>query len=331
MSSEEKTKIKRKYVRKDPSKKKFKTDSALVLNHAVKDSALVLPNHAAIVAELVPSPATEKPEPTVVEKNYVMNEKGAWVEEEESSSIDALVHDFNEAISEPLMDLMTCPFHLKPLTRKKPPADIEKKEVLFCPTPFCPVFLFADSMEPYLRALHYTFPSKDVEECWDILACYCNQTPTLRLSNSSLNPNRLYMICANFNKDLKCPYFQWFEEPFNHKVAAWQDEIRFLLSHQPVPDNRKDAIAQEKERRERERQENLMVYFGGIQQNLKEKKMEEGGAYDCGPSGGRDARGGGGGGGGGGDEGFSSSGDEKTPQPKKSPFVYFTKPTSILF
>ena len=248
-----------------------------------------------------------------------MNEEGTWVEER-SSSIDALVHDFNEAISEPLMDLMNCPFHSKPLTQKKPPAQVEKKEVLFCPVVTCPVLLFADNMEPYLRALHYTIPSKDVEECWDILACYCNQTPSLKLSKSQLNPNRLYMVCANFNKDLKCPYFQWFEDPFNSKVAAWQDEIRFVLSHQPVPTTRQEAILQEKQRRERAKQENLLVYFGDIQKSMREKRIES-----CSGGGGRDN---GGRGGGGRDEGFSSSassGDEKTPQPKKDPFVYFVR------
>ena len=303
MSTEEK--IKRKYVRKNAGKKKLKTDSAVVL-----------PHHPAAVSDFVPSPTTEKVEPMVLEKSYVLDEEGQWLEE--ASNIDRLVNEFNEAISEPLMDLLNCPFHSKPLTRKKTPAEVEKKEVLFCPVMHCPVFLFADSMEPYLRALHYTLPSKDVEECWDILACYCNETPSLKLSTSQLNPNRLYLVCANFNKDLKCPYFQWFEEPFSSKTGAWQDEIRFLLSHQPVPRDRQEAINQEKQRREKQRQDNLLSYFGGIQRNLKEKGDNlEGGGSGGGGRGGR----------GGGEEGFSSSSssDEKTPQPKTDPFVYFVK------
>ena len=305
MSSEEKGKRKQDRKNATKGKKKLKTDSALVL-----------PHHPAAVSDFIPNPATEKPEPMLVEKNYVMNEEGKWIEE--PSSINELAHSFNEAISDPLVDLLSCPFHCKPLTRKKPPAEVEKKEVLFCPVINCPVFLFADNMEPYVRALHYTLPSKDVEECWDILACYCNQTPSLKLSTSQLNPNRLYLVCANFNKDLKCPYFQWFDGPFEPKNQAWQDEIRFVLSHQPVPSTRQQAVAQEKQRKEKEKQGNLLVYFGDIQTNLKAKKE----IADC-PFGG----GGDGGRGGGSSERVSSNSegeslDEKTPQPKRDPFIY---------
>lgn len=260
MNPEEK--VKRKYVRKNPSnsKKKVKTDA--------DPPAL----------DFVPDPTTEKPEPLITDKSYVLDEQGKWVEEEQPLSIEALVNDFNEAISDPLVDLLSCPFHCKPLTRKKPTTEEEgekkKKEVLFCPVLGCPVFLFAENMEPYVRALHYTLPSKDVEECWDILACYCNEAPSLKLSTSRLNPNRLYLVCNNFNKDLKCPYFQWFEEPFSPKTAAWQDEIRFVLSHQPVPENRQEAKEQEKQRKERAKQENLLTYFGSMQTRLKCKREE---------------------------------------------------------
>ena len=288
---------------------------------------MVLPNHHAAASDFITDPTTEHPEPMLVEK-HVMNEEGKWVKEkQEPKSIDALVNEFNEAISDPLVDLLSCPFHFKPLTRNRPPAEVEKKEVLFCPVIDCPVFLFADNMEPYVRALHYSVPSKDVEECWDILACYCNQTPSLKLSTSQLNPNRLYLACANFNKDLKCPYFQWFEDPFDSKKVAWQDEIRYVLSHQPIPDTRQDAKVQEKQTKERAKQENLLTYFGDIQKNLKEKRVEFGGNHGEPFLGGSGGSGGGGrdDGSGGGEDLSSSSDEGKTPQPKIHPFVYYTR------
>ena len=69
-------------------------------------------------------PAKEKPEPMVM----VMNE-GQWVEEEgeKDAAIQALmaeVDKITEIGSPPraplgVVDLLTCLFHLKPLTRKK--------------------------------------------------------------------------------------------------------------------------------------------------------------------------------------------------------------------
>ena len=205
--------VKRQYVKKDKpdskekakkKKPKWETDSALKID-----------------------PAKETPEPLVVEKSYVMKE-GQWVEEgEKDAAIQALLAEVDKIplIGSPLVDLLTCPFHLKPITRKKPPEKIEKKKVLFCPEVECPVFLFADTEEAYLRALHYTPPSQDVVECWDILKCYCHYAPVLKLSQSETNPNRLYLSCNNWCTELRCPYFQWFDKAFTNKNAAWQDEI----------------------------------------------------------------------------------------------------------
>ena len=139
---------------------------------------------------------------------------GQWVEEEKDEAIQALLTEVDKIPqigsppTQPPVDLLTCPFHLKPMTRKKPPDEIEKQEVLFCPEIDCPVFLFASNLDAYLEALHYTPPSQDVIECWDMLHCYCHFTPVLKLSQSEANANRLYLSCNNWCKELKCPYFQ---------------------------------------------------------------------------------------------------------------------------
>ena len=250
---------KRKYNKKDKqdnkkSKKKTKweTDSALKTD-----------------------PTKETPEPMVVEKNFVMKE-GQWVEETDAAiqTLMAEVDKIPEIASPPRapLDLLSCPFHLIPLTRKKPPDEIEKQEVLFCPELDCPVFLFANNIDAYLQALHFTPPSEDVAECWDILQCYCHWTPVLKLSQSETNPNRLYLSCNNWNKELRCCYFQWFDEAFSKKNAAWQDEMRFEFQQLPVPASRGEAKRKAKEHKEALRKRSLVEYFTSLKAGMEEKR-----------------------------------------------------------
>ena len=289
---------KRKYTKKDKpdckekkkKKPKWETDSALKTNST-----------------------KETPEPLIEEKRYVMKD-GQWVEETEAAILDLMseVDKIPQVGSppQPPVDLLTCPFHLKPLTRKKPPEEIEKQEVLFCPDIDCPVFLFGNNLETYLQALHYTPPSQDVAECWDILQCYCHSTPVLRLSSSQNNPNRLYLICNNWCKELKCCYFQWFDEPFSKKNAAWQDEIRFDFKQLPVPANREEAKRKAQEYKESMRKQALQDYFSNLREEMEEKRKN---LMKAGNTGWAVPREGGGGG------------------PREggySPFVYFTRPSN---
>ena len=318
--------VKRKYVKKDKAdskekkkkKPKWETDSPSVLKT---------------------DPVKETPEPVVVEKNYAMKE-GQWVEEsehEKDQAIQSLLAEVDmipqvgspprpQSESPPraplaVVDLLTCPLHLKPLTRKKPPDEIEKQEVLFCPDIDCPVFLFASNIDAYLQALHYTLPSHDVMECWDILQCFCHFTPVLKLSQSETNPNRLYLSCNNWQKELKCPYFQWFDLPFTNKNAAWQDEMRFEFKQLPVPTSREEAKRKAQEHKEACKKMAFQQYFTNLKADMEEKRknlMKTGGSTgwgvpreDGGGGGGGGAREDGGGGGGGGG--------------RKSPFVYYTR------
>ena len=271
--------VKRKYVKKDPSKEKKKTKK---------------PKWETDSPALKTDPVKETPEPIVIEKNYVMKD-GQWVEESSSSS----EHEKDQAIQSLLaevdmipqvgsppgpqtrspprapldvVDLLTCPFHLKPLTRKKPADEIEKQEVLFCPEVDCPVFLFASNIDAYLRALHYTPPSQDVIECWDILQCFCHFTPILKLSQSEANPNRLYLSCNNWQKELKCPYFQWFDEPFSKKNAVWQDEMRFEFKQLPVPASREEAKRKAQELKEACKKKAFVEYFTNLKADMEEKR-----------------------------------------------------------
>ena len=311
--------VKRKYVKKDPSKEKKKTkkpkwetDSPVLKTDSLK----------------------ETPEPMVVEKNYVLKD-GQWVEEssseqEKDQAIQSLLAEVDmipqvgsppgpQTRSPPrapvaVVDLLTCPFHLKPLLRKEPPGEEEKQELLFCPELDCPVFLFANNMEAYLRALHYTPPSQDVIECWDILQCFCHFSPILKLSQSEANPNRLYLSCNNWNKQLKCCYFQWFDLPFSNKNAAWQDELRFEFKQLPVPSSREEAKQKEKESRKACKKMALVQYFTNLKADMEEKRKNlmktgggGGGAREDGGARENGARVDGGGGG------------------RKSPFVYYTR------
>ena len=269
--------VKRKYVKKDPSKEKKKTkkpkwetDSPVLKTDSLKETS----------------------EPVVIEKNYVLKD-GQWVEEssseqEKDQAIQSLLAevDMIPQVGSPpgpqnrsppraplvVVDLLTCPFHLKTLTRKKPPDEIEKQEVLFCPELDCPVFLFASNIDAYLQALHYTPPSQDVIECWDILQCFCHFTPILKLSQSEANPNRLYLSCNNWQKELKCPYFQWFDLPFSNKNAAWQDEMRFEFKQLPVPASREEAKRKAQELKEACKKMAYQQYFTNLKADMEEKR-----------------------------------------------------------
>ena len=319
--------VKRKYVKKDKAEKKSKKQDKK-------------PKWETDSPALIPDPLKETPEPMVVEKNYVMKD-GQWVEEssehEKDQAIQSLLAEVDmipqvgsppgpQSRSPPrapaaVVDLLTCPFHLKPLLRKEPPGEEEKQELLFCPELDCPVFLFANNMEAYLRALHYTPPSQDVIECWDILQCFCHFSPILKLSQSEANPNRLYLSCNNWNKGLKCPYFQWYDLPFSPKNTAWQDEMRFEFKHLPVPASREEAKQKEKETREACKKRAFVEYFTNLKAEQEEKRKNlmktsgwgaprgDGGAREDGGDGGAREDGGGARGGGG----------------RKSPFVYYTR------
>ena len=102
-----------KYVKKDKPDSKEKTQKKKKTKWET-DSALKT------------DPAKETPEPVVVEKSYVMKE-GHWVEEEgeKNAAIEELMAEVDKItqIESPpqaplgVVDLLTCPFHLKPLTR----------------------------------------------------------------------------------------------------------------------------------------------------------------------------------------------------------------------
>ena len=324
--------VKRKYTKKD------KPDS--------KEKKKKKPKWETDSPALKTDPVRETPEPIVVEKNYAMKE-GQWVEEQEKDlAIQSLLAEVDmipqigsppgpQSESPPraplaVVDLLTCPFHLKPLTRKKPPDEIEKQEVLFCPDVDCPVFLFASNIDAYLQALHYTLPSHDVMECWDILQCFCHFTPVLKLSQSETNPNRLYLSCNNWNKELKCPYFQWFDLPLSNKNTAWQDEMRFEFKHLPVPASREEAKQKEKETREACKKRAFVEYFTNLKAEQEEKRKNLMKTSGWGVP--REGGGGGGGGGGGAprEDGARGGGggarvDGGGGGGRKSPFVYYTR------
>lgn len=73
--------VKRKYTKKkdkedknNKKKKQWETDSAFI-----------------------PDPATERPEPDIIEKSYVMTKEGQWVEEKEKDeAIEALLNEVNQ-------------------------------------------------------------------------------------------------------------------------------------------------------------------------------------------------------------------------------------------
>ena len=324
--------VKRKYVKKDKAEKKSKKQDKK-------------PKWETDSPALITDPLKETPEPMVVERNYVIKD-GQWIEEseerelEKDQAIQSLLAEVDmipqvgsppgpQSRSPPrapaaVVDLLTCPFHLKPLLRKEPPGEEEKQELLFCPELDCPVFLFANNMEAYLRALHYTPPSQDVIECWDILQCFCHFSPILKLSQSEANPNRLYLSCNNWNKELKCPYFQWFDLAFSHKNAAWQDEMRFEFKHLPVPANREEAKQKEKETREACKKRAFVEYFTNLKAEQEEKRKNLMKTSGWGAPREDGARGGGGGGGGPREDGARGGGGGR-----KSPFVYYTRAVPI--
>ena len=119
-------------------------------------------------------------------------------------------------------------------------------------------------------------------------------------------------------KDLRCPYFQWFDEPFTNKNAAWQDEMRFEFKQLPVPASREEAKRKAQEHKEACKKMAYQQHFTNLKADMEEKRknlMKTGGSSGWGAP--REDGGdsvppedGGGGGGGG---------------PRRDSFVYFAK------
>ena len=47
---------------------------------------------------------------------------------------------------------------------------------------------------------------------WGTISCYCEVVPRLKLSQTALNPNRLFVCCPK-PQELKCRFFQWIDKP----------------------------------------------------------------------------------------------------------------------
>ena len=55
---------------------------------------------------------------------------------------------------------------------------------------------------------------------WPKMLCYCDKLSTLKQSKSEKNPGRVYLSC----RSRTCPYFQWLNTPWNHKILVFTSE-----------------------------------------------------------------------------------------------------------
>ena len=72
----------------------------------------------------------------------------------------------------------------------------------------CPVYFGnADNKQTVLNTICNEMHGK-IQQQWGTFTCHCGLVPTLKLSQTSRNPNKVFLCCPK-TKEARCGYFQW--------------------------------------------------------------------------------------------------------------------------
>ena len=72
----------------------------------------------------------------------------------------------------------------------------------------CPVYFGnADNKQTVLNTICNEMHAKTQQQ-WGTFACLCGLVPTLKLSQTSRNPNKVFLCCPK-TREARCGYFQW--------------------------------------------------------------------------------------------------------------------------
>ena len=75
----------------------------------------------------------------------------------------------------------------------------------------CPVYFGnADNKQTVLNTICNEMHAK-IQQQWGTFACHCGLVPTLKLSQTSRNPNKVFLCCPK-TRQARCGYFQWIHQ-----------------------------------------------------------------------------------------------------------------------
>ena len=104
-----------------------------------------------------------------------------------------------------------------------------------CPQEGCPVYFFEDTRQVILDKLKYeTHPQvrPKLERC--SLTCKCGFVPTMKLSRTDKNYNKVFLSCGQLIKAQQpCGYFQWLHGPLWQPREQAQPTLRRWVKETP--------------------------------------------------------------------------------------------------
>ena len=75
----------------------------------------------------------------------------------------------------------------------------------------CPVYFGnADNKQTVLNTICNEMHAK-IQQQWGTFACHCGLVPTLKLSQTSRNQNKVFLCCPK-TREARCGYFQWIHQ-----------------------------------------------------------------------------------------------------------------------
>ena len=83
----------------------------------------------------------------------------------------------------------------------------------------------ADNKQTVLNTICNEMHAK-IQQQWGTFACHCELVPTLKLSQTSRNPNKVFLCCPK-TREARCGYFQWIHQSPNPTMSLK------LLHHLP--------------------------------------------------------------------------------------------------
>ena len=125
-----------------------------------------------------------------------------------------LNHMVDQAAQDPSsVDYMVCPCHEVRLEARE---SQKGWKYVKCPMQPCLLFCGQDQALEYMKAV-YSQPHVEVLDMWCCLQCFCREPATLQQSQSTQNPDRLFLNCSKKT----CSFFRWADQPLGPKYWTW--------------------------------------------------------------------------------------------------------------
>ena len=172
-------------------------------------------NNAMTMEEIKEFPPPATPAVQVLEQTY---QEGEGWEPNEPTTIEELMGQIPDDV--PMEVDTTCPFHYCLLEYRTSDNGFNYVK---CPEYPCAFIASQQELNQYLQAVEkqrhpqLVINIDKMHSEWPKMLCYCDKPSTLKQSKSEKNPGRMYFSC----RSRTCPYFQWLNTPWNHKILAF--------------------------------------------------------------------------------------------------------------